>query len=195
MAALFSCLWITALHIQIYSSAMFNTLLVFLPPNTTSKLQPNNVGIIQAIKIHNRKLLLQYVLLYSNEASGMFHSSKKCDIVDAILWLTNAWDNVKPITIHFTLLNVVSLWLFLLILPLTVVLLLSWKPVKCYGNSMQILIGTLLQTGKLFKNGKQEKARAGTLAEDKADSNEDKTGRRRTMNGHCQPRPIYWNSY
>ena len=39
-----------------------NVKLVFLPPNTTSRLQPCDAGIIRAFKAHYRKRLLRHVL-------------------------------------------------------------------------------------------------------------------------------------
>ena len=77
-----------------------NVKLVFLPPNTTSKLQPCDVGVIQATKIHYRKLLLRHVLFHMNEASGASDLAKRVNVLDAIMWLKNAWDNVKPTTIQ-----------------------------------------------------------------------------------------------
>ena len=77
-----------------------NVKLVFLPPNTTSKLQPCDAGIIQATKMHYRKLLLRHVLFHMNEASGASDLAKRVNVLDAIMWLKNAWDNVKPTTIQ-----------------------------------------------------------------------------------------------
>ena len=39
-----------------------NIKLVFLPPNTTAKLQPCDAGLIQNVKMHYHKLLVRHVL-------------------------------------------------------------------------------------------------------------------------------------
>jgi len=39
-----------------------NVELYFLPPNTTSVIQPCDQGIIQSFKVHYRKLLVEYLL-------------------------------------------------------------------------------------------------------------------------------------
>ena len=77
-----------------------NIKLVFLPPNTTSKLQPCDAGIIQNLKMDYRKQLLRHVLNRMDEATCPSELAKKVNILDAILWLKNAWDAVDPTTIE-----------------------------------------------------------------------------------------------
>ena len=46
-----------------------NITVIFLPPNTTSVLQPLDLGMIQNFKIHYRKLLMQRVLVQIDKCS------------------------------------------------------------------------------------------------------------------------------
>ena len=77
-----------------------NVKLIFLPPNCTSRLQPCDAGIIQNVKMHYRKMLLRHVLFCMDEATCATDLSKKVNILDAILWLKSAWDDVQPMTIQ-----------------------------------------------------------------------------------------------
>ena len=76
-----------------------NIKLVFLPPNTTAKLQPCDAGLIQNVKMHYRKLLVRHVLSHMDDANTATELSKKINILDAIMWLKSAWDSVQPDTI------------------------------------------------------------------------------------------------
>lgn len=58
-----------------------NVKLVFLPPNTTSKLQPCDAGIIQNVKMHNRKQLLRHILNHMDGASNASEVAKKTNIL------------------------------------------------------------------------------------------------------------------
>ena len=77
-----------------------NLKVVFLPPNTTSRLQPMDAGIIQNMKVVYRKKLLRHILFLMNEARTASDIIKKVTVLDAILWLTTAWDSVSPETIQ-----------------------------------------------------------------------------------------------
>ena len=79
-----------------------NVKLVFLPANTTSKLQPMDQGIIQTMKLKYRKRQLQHVI------SAMKKDTSKCgsqllkgiNILQAIYWVNNAWKHVEASTIQ-----------------------------------------------------------------------------------------------
>lgn len=77
-----------------------NVKLVFLPPNTTSKLQPCDAGIIQTVKIHYRKKLLRHILSKMDECSTATEISKTVTVLDAILWIKSVWDALSSYTIE-----------------------------------------------------------------------------------------------
>ena len=76
-----------------------NVILVFLPHNTTSRLQPCDAGIIQTVKMHYRKQLLRSILARIDEATCASDLVKSVNILDAIMFLRRAWDAVQPSTI------------------------------------------------------------------------------------------------
>lgn len=74
--------------------------LTFLPPNTTSRLQPCDAGIIRAVKANYRKRLLRHLLLKMDEAHSVTDLVKEVTLLDAILWMRNAWDATSSTTIQ-----------------------------------------------------------------------------------------------
>ncbi|XP_064459053.1 tigger transposable element-derived protein 6-like [Ornithodoros turicata] len=66
----------------------------FLPPNTTSRLQPLDQGIIKAFKVGYRRRLLQRLLI--NLRMGM---DLKIDLLGAIQMMAGAWNDVKRETV------------------------------------------------------------------------------------------------
>ena len=77
-----------------------NIKLIFLPPNTTSKLQPLDVGIIQNFKVHYRTLLLRYVLSKIDQTTYTAADiSKSVNVLKAIRWVAEGWGSVKRETI------------------------------------------------------------------------------------------------
>ena len=136
-----------------------NVRLLFLPPNTTSKLQPCDAGIIQATKMHYRKLLLRNVLFRMDEAACASDLAKSVNILDAIMWLKSAWDSVKPTTIQKCFARcgfnkaTCSDQEEDTVIDSTITAFV--ESVEYLGRSMQILIMTFLQTGVLMKIGRQ----------------------------------------
>ena len=73
--------------------------LTFLPPNTTSRLQPCDAGIIQNLKQLYRKKMMRHIICHMDDCRTASDLAKKIDVLDAILWLRSSWDAVKPSTI------------------------------------------------------------------------------------------------
>ena len=77
-----------------------NIKILFLPPNTTSQVQPLDLGIIQNFKVHYRKLLLRFVLSKIDQTSDTASQIvKSVSVLMAIRWVAEAWDSVKEETI------------------------------------------------------------------------------------------------
>jgi len=77
-----------------------NIKIVFLPANTTAKLQPLDAGIIKNFKVHYRKLLLRHVLSRMGDSSlSTSDLIKSVDVLTAIRWTKLAWESVQSTTI------------------------------------------------------------------------------------------------
>jgi hypothetical protein len=80
--------------------SLTNIKLMFLPPNTTSRLQPCDDGIIAAIKANYRKRLLRHVLSDMDECNTATELSKRITLKDAINWLNLSWTALDPTSIQ-----------------------------------------------------------------------------------------------
>ena len=69
---------------------------MFLPPNTTSKLQPLDLGII---KTHYRQFFLQRVVFKIDAANNASEVVSSVNVLMAIRWVALAWGEVKETTI------------------------------------------------------------------------------------------------
>ena len=76
-----------------------NIKVVFLPPNTTSMLQPLDLGIIKSFKVHYRKSFLSHVIAKLEESSSASEIVKSVNILHALRWTAQAWECVSSETI------------------------------------------------------------------------------------------------
>lgn len=82
------------------SFKLSNVLVVYLPPNTTSKVQPLDAGIIAAFKQHYRTHLLRWYLGQYEAAADDANLAKLVPGVrQAILWSVAAMDQISAQTI------------------------------------------------------------------------------------------------
>ena len=77
-----------------------NIKVVFLPKNTTSRLQPLDAGIIKNFKVKNRKKLLRHVISRITNDLSASDIAKEVDILQAITWVAASWNEVTEKTIR-----------------------------------------------------------------------------------------------
>ena len=71
--------------------------LLFLPPNTTSEIQPCDQGIIYALKCHYRKCMVKRLIQFINNKSSM--AELKITLLEALQMVQVAWDSITSSTI------------------------------------------------------------------------------------------------
>ena len=87
-------------HLHDLKGKYSNIQIILLPLNTTSQIQPLDLGIIQIFKVHYRKLLLRFVLSKIDESNDTASQIvKSVSVLTAIRWVAEAWDSVKKETI------------------------------------------------------------------------------------------------
>lgn len=72
-----------------------NIKLVFFPPNMTSHCQPLDQGIIKAFKCYYRKYIVRRLLSTIDNLQNTDELEKSINIVNALIWISTAWKNVK----------------------------------------------------------------------------------------------------
>jgi hypothetical protein len=75
-----------------------NIKLVFFPPNTTSKCQPLDQGVIKSFKCYYRQKLVKHVISQCAVAQTVDQIS--INVLEAIKWIDSAWKTVTDITIQ-----------------------------------------------------------------------------------------------
>ena len=76
-----------------------NIKVVFLPKNTTSRLQPLDATIIRNFKHKYRKKLLKFVTWRINDNVKTTDIIQEVDVLKAISWIKSAWSEVSEETI------------------------------------------------------------------------------------------------
>ena len=76
-----------------------NIKICFLPPNTTSALQPLDLGIIKNFKLHYRRFFLRYVISKMDECDTASDIVKSVNLLVDIRRIALAWSEVTPDTI------------------------------------------------------------------------------------------------
>jgi len=77
-----------------------NVMVVFLPPNTTSVIQPMDQGIIQTMKLKFYQQQSQRIIReMDNTSLSGSELLKKITVLDTIYWISRAWNSVDTSTI------------------------------------------------------------------------------------------------
>ncbi|XP_068684888.1 tigger transposable element-derived protein 6-like [Montipora foliosa] len=75
---------------------MFSNIKVaFLPKNTTSRTQPLDAGIIKVWKIYYKRKLLRHIVSQVDGEHSASEIVKSVNLLMAVRWMVNAWDEVK----------------------------------------------------------------------------------------------------
>ena len=77
-------------HPEELKTKFSNIEVLFLPANTTSKLQPLDLGIIKYFKMQYRKLFLCYVLARIDQCDSASEVAKSITILVAVCWVALA---------------------------------------------------------------------------------------------------------
>ena len=90
----------TPCHPETLQQSLSFIKLVFLPKNTTSKLQSADTGIIHNLKVKYRKRLLRHVVSLLDGENTASIIIKSFTVLDAIRWLKLSWGEVNENTIR-----------------------------------------------------------------------------------------------
>ena len=72
---------------------------MYLPPNTTSLVQPMDQGVLEALERRYRKAMLQKLLLEDQEGRSIIEFVKKINMKDIVYMIAAAWDDISPLTL------------------------------------------------------------------------------------------------
>ena len=86
-------------HLESMVDSFLQTKIIFLPKNTTSRLQPLDAGIIQNFRVKYKKRLVKYDLARINENSSATLIIKGVNILITIQWAQEACKKITMMTI------------------------------------------------------------------------------------------------
>ena len=72
---------------------------MYLPPNTTTILQPMDQGVLESMKRRYKKAMLQKLLLEDEEGRSVVEFVKNINIKDVVYMLAAAWDDIPSTTL------------------------------------------------------------------------------------------------
>ena len=82
-------------HLENFVVPYWNTKVVFLPKNFTSRLQPVDAGIIRNCRIKHRKKLLKFVISQIDDNRKTSKIIQEADVLKEISWIKAAWEEVS----------------------------------------------------------------------------------------------------
>ncbi|CAI5481813.1 unnamed protein product [Closterium sp. Yama58-4] len=89
------------IFLEIHTTLLSNTRIVFLPPNTTTFTQPLNQGIIATAKARYRQHWLRaFMALWAAEGATSDAARFRPNLRDVHAWLADVWMSVGPRTIQ-----------------------------------------------------------------------------------------------
>lgn len=96
-------------HPKTVASKLKSIKLVFFPPNMTSKVQPMDAGIIKNVKVNYRVKVVNNLI---EKLENCSHPKLMLNVLNAITYLSQAWNDVKPTTIRncFKHVGIASPW-------------------------------------------------------------------------------------
>ncbi|CAF1613059.1 unnamed protein product [Adineta ricciae] len=83
---------------HIVDETFSNVKLVFFPPNTTSKCQPLDQGVIKSFKCYYRQKLVRHII--SQCTTALTIDQVSISVLEAIKWIDLAWKAVTNVTIQ-----------------------------------------------------------------------------------------------
>lgn len=80
--------------------SLSNVTLKFLPPNTSSIIQPMDQGVIKALKSKYRNFLMNKLISSTENYQTASDFTKSINIFDVVCWLATSWDAIDVTTIQ-----------------------------------------------------------------------------------------------